>query len=179
MSEIAAKTVIPEAAKPNAGNPAAAQLAAAQQARFAKDFSQVVAVLMRDTQYKNLRVADLEWLVLPPLIAGQSRVAMARHGTSGPIIPVAAALWARVSDAVDKRLSGNLDKPPLLRANEWTSGDNIWLITLAGSKQALPSLIMDLQKSVLKGRAAKVRTQKKDGTPYVQIIGAAKEAASS
>lgn len=173
------KSKAADASNAKPANAVAARLAAAQQARFAKDFSQVCAVLMRDAQYKNLRVGDLEWLVLPPLIVGQSRVAMARRGNDGPVLPVAAVLWARVSDAVDKRLSENLDKPPVLRANEWNSGNNVWLVTLAGAKQALPTLITDLQKTVLKGQPLKVRAQKKDGTPFVQIIEAGKPAASS
>ncbi len=149
---------------------AASRLAAAQKDKFSRDFAQAIAVLMRDANCKNLRLADLEWLLLPPLMAGQCKVAVSRYRKDGPIVPVAVALWARVSAAVDKRLSENLDKPPVLRANEWTSGDNIWLITLAGEKQVLAGLLADLQKTAFKGKPAKIRAQKKDGTMVVQSV---------
>ncbi len=47
----------------------------ARQIRIAQSFAQVVAVLMRDPNFKKLPLADLEWLVLPPLMAGQFRLA--------------------------------------------------------------------------------------------------------
>lgn len=157
-------------AKVAAGVSAAARLAAAQKERFAHDFSQAVAVLMRDTNYKNLRLADLEWLVIPPMVAGQARVAVSRPRKDGPVIPVAAALWARVSPAVDKRLAENLDKPPMLTSREWTSGDILWLITLAGEQQAIGNFLPQLQRTVFKGRAVKVRVQDKEGKTIVQVL---------
>ena len=148
----------------------AARLEAAKKNRFAQDFSQLVAVLMRAPNYKNLRISDLEWLVIPPLLAGQCRVALSRYSKDGPIVPVAAATWARVSALVDKRLSAELDKPPLLRAGEWTSGDIWWLMTLAGEPQALAELLPQLQKLELKGRAVKMRVQMPDGKTVVQTL---------
>ncbi len=159
-------------AKVAAGVSAAARLAAAQKERFAHDFSQAVAVLMRDANYKNLRLADLEWLVIPPMVAGQARVAVSRPRKDGPVIPVAAALWARVSPAVDKRLADNLDKPPVLTSREWTSGDIIWLITLAGEQQAISNFLPQLQRTVFKERPVKVRVQDKNGKTIVQVLPA-------
>src|SRR5262245_15560260 len=58
------------------GAPARARRPAeARQARFGQSFSQIIAVLMRDQNFKNMRIADLEWLVLPPVMAGQFRLA--------------------------------------------------------------------------------------------------------
>jgi hemolysin-activating ACP:hemolysin acyltransferase len=156
-----------------AGKPAAptdAQKANVRTARYAQDFSQAVAVLMRDANYKNLRLADLEWLVIPPLLAGQARVALMRPRADGPIVPAAVALWARVSPEIDKRLTDNLDKPPLLTPAEWTSGNRFWLITLAGAPTALANFVPQLQLTVFKGQQVKVRGQDKDGKTYVQVM---------
>jgi len=49
----------------------------ARQARFARSFAQVVAVLMRDPNFRTMPLADLEWLVLPAVMSGQFRVAEA------------------------------------------------------------------------------------------------------
>lgn len=148
----------------------AAQKAVARQDRYAQDFAQTLAVLMRDTNYKNLRLADLEWLVVPPMLLGQSRVALMRPRADGPLVPAAVALWARVSAEVDKRLTDHLDKPPLLNAGEWNSGNIIWLITLAGAPGALASFVPQLRQSVFKDQPVKVRAQDKDGKTLVQVM---------
>ena len=163
------------AAPPTAKSPVA-RLEAARKDRFAQDFSQVVAVLMRAPNYKTLRISDLEWLVIPPLLAGQARVALSRYSKDGPIGPVAAALWARVSESVDKRLSQDLEKPPLLRSSEWTSGDILWLMTLAGEPKALAEFLPQLQKLDFKGRTVKMRVQMQDGKTVVQTLAASKTA---
>lgn len=159
-----------EAAAGKAAATTDAEKANARSARYAQDFSQAIAVLMRDANYKNLRLADLEWLVIPPLLVGQARVALMRPRADGPLVPAALALWARVSPEVDKRLTDNLDKPPLLKPAEWTSGDNHWLITLAGAPTALANFVPQLQLTVFKGRQVKVRGQDKDGKTYVQVM---------
>ncbi len=150
----------------------AARLEAAQKDRFAQSFSQIVAVLMRAPNYKSLRISDLEWLVIPPLLAAQSKVALSRYSKDGPIVPVAVALWARVSASVDKRLSQDLEKPPLLRASEWMSGDILWLMTLAGEPKALAQFLPQLQATVFKGRAVKMRMQSENGKTVVQTLSA-------
>ncbi len=164
----------PQAKPATAAKSAAAFIEAAKEAaqkeRFAVEFSQVVAVLMRAPKYKALRLSDLEWLVIPPLLAGQCRVALSRFAKDGPIVPVAAATWARVSTSIDKRLSEQLDKPPLLRATEWTSGDIFWLITLAGETQALSEFLPQLLETDFKGRSLKMRVQQPDGKTVVQTL---------
>jgi cytolysin-activating lysine-acyltransferase len=157
------------AAKPPA-RAVAARLEAAQRSRFAEDFSQAVGVMMRAPQFKDVRIADLEWLLLPALLAGQSRVAFAKSSESGPIFPAALVLWAKVSKTVDQRLSQNLGVTPRLSAGDWTSGDILWLIISAGEGQPLAGLIEHLQSSVFQGRPVKVRTQQPDGTVVLKTL---------
>src|SRR5262245_42827458 len=103
-----------------------------RQARFGQSFSQVIAVLMRDQNFRNMRIADLEWLVLPPIMAGQFRLAHMpappRPGEKpkpddkgGVLVPVAVALWARVSPQIDKGLPENLHKPGPFNNNQSAS----------------------------------------------------------
>ena len=56
---------------------------------------QIVTILMRSPQHKERPLADLEWLVLPAILSGQSRVAQAQQ--SGIAVPVGVALWASIS----------------------------------------------------------------------------------
>lgn len=128
-----------------------------RQGRFAQSFSQILAVLMRDTQFRNMRLADLEWLVLPPLLAGQVRVAHAPSGRDKFYVPVAVAVWARVSPEVDRRLAAELDKPMVLRPAEWTSGDQVWLVALAGEANAKATFLPRLAQEQFKGMSVKMR----------------------
>jgi cytolysin-activating lysine-acyltransferase len=154
----------------------------ARQTRIAQAFSQVVAVLMRDPTFRQMRLADLEWLVLPPVMAGQFRLAQvpappSRGGAqqSGTLIPVAVALWARVSDAIDQSLSGNLDKAARLHVADWASGDNVWLMAVAGDRRAVPKFMARLAETEFKGRRVKMRVRGSDGRVVVKTLGDDKE----
>lgn len=156
----------------------------ARQLRLAQSFAQVVAVLMRDPAYKNLRVTDLEWLVLPPIMAGQFRLAHATRPTEagevkqgGILMPVAAALWARVSPQVDKALSETLDKPVQLGSAAWTSGDILWLLAVAGDRRATPAFLKQLQENEFKGKQVKMRLRSPDGKLVVSDLSQSAKAA--
>jgi cytolysin-activating lysine-acyltransferase len=156
--------------------------AEARQARFGQSFSQVIAVLMRDQNFRNMRIADLEWLVLPPIMAGQFGLAHMpappRPGEKprpaadkgGVLVPVAVALWARVSPQIDKGLSENLDKPVRLRANQWASGDIVWLMAVAGDRRAIPKFLEQLKEKEFKGQAVKMRANAGDGKVVVKTL---------
>ena len=155
----------------------------ARQSRFAQSFAQIVAVLMRDPNFRNMRLSDLEWLVLPPVMAGQFSLAQAPspHGRGkgaggtegGVLVPVAVAVWARVSDAIDKGLSENLDKPVRLKAGDWASGNNVWLMAVAGDKNAVPKFLEQLAQTQFKGQRVKMRLRGPDNKVVVKTLGQA------
>jgi cytolysin-activating lysine-acyltransferase len=143
---------------------------------MARSFAQVVAVLMRDARLRNLKIADLEWLVLPPVMADQFRLGHAGRPSEpgkaqqGVAIPVALALWARVSPEVDKALSENLDNQVRLRPDQWTSGDIVWLMALAGDPRAVPPFLKQLTEREFKGRRVKMRLRGPDGKVTVKDV---------
>ena len=150
----------------------------ARQTRFGQTFSQIVAVLMRDPNFRHLRLADLEWLVLPPVMAGQFRLGHATRPAdagkpeqAGISIPVAVALWARVSPEIDKALSENLDKQVRLRADEWATGENLWLMAAAGDKRAVPLFLKQLAETEFKDQHVKMRLRGTDGKTMVKTLG--------
>lgn len=150
----------------------------ARQVRFAQSFAQIVAVLMRDRNFRKMQIADLEWLVLPPVMAGQFRLAQApspagrvKGREGGVLVPVAVALWARVSADIDKTLSENLDKPVRLRPSEWASGDNVWLMAVAGDERAVPKFLEQLAKTEFEGQRVKMRVRGPDNTVAVKTLG--------
>ena len=144
--------------------------AVVQRAQFAQMFSQAVGVLMRDPLHMNLPIRDLEFMLLPPLMAGQCVVGNAKSSSDGPLVPVALALWARVSPSVDKRLNDSVDRAVPLKANEWTSGSIVWLVTLAGSPRALSELVKQLCEKDLKGQTVKMVISDKSGKRSVHVL---------
>ncbi len=152
---------------------------------FAESFAQIVAVLMRDRNFKHLTLADLETLVLPPLIAGQFGLAHAQSRGNGAkksgsvVVPVAVALWARVSASIDRLLSENPEKTPRLQPSDWVSGSIIWLIVLGGDQRAVPKLVDQLLKRDFCGQLAKMRVGTRDGKVIVKAFGPRDELSGS
>lgn len=134
-------------------------------------FAQIVSVLMRSPHFARHTLADLQWLVLPPLMLGNFRIAEAKSKQNGVAVPVAVAVWASVSAEVDKRLSDNLDKPVRLRPNEWRSGDILWLLYAVGDTRVMPEFMKQLGESTFKGRKVKVRKRGQDGKPTLGLLG--------
>lgn len=146
-------------------------------------FINVLAVLMRDPSFRNMRLSDLQWLVIPPLLAGQCRLgqtamptklALAQPG-GGTLMPVAVALWARVSDAIDARLAAALDKPVDLRPSEWSTGENYWLMALAGDPRTVPAFLGQLEARDFKDKNMKLRSRGSDNRMTVLTLGAYRE----
>ena len=140
--------------------------------RQSLDFAQIVSVLMRSPYHKHLALSDLEWLVLPPLLAGQFGVGQASARKGAPTLPAAVALWARVSPDVDKRLSENANVPIRLRPDEWRSGDILWLVEIVGDPRVVPQLMKRLGDTAFKGRDVKIRARGEDGKPVAKTVAA-------
>lgn len=120
-------------------------------------FAQIISVLMRSPLYKHYTLADLEWLVLPPLLTGQFSVAEGSAEEGGPRFPMAVALWASVSTDVDRRLSENLNTQLRLRPDEWRSGEALWLVDVVGDGRVVQQFVAQLAGTTFKGRSVKCR----------------------
>lgn len=110
---------------------------------------EIVWLMSQSPSHKHFSIADLEWMVMPPVLLKQFRVF---HDKGRP---VGAALWGFLSGEAEAKL---MLSPPRLRPDEWKSGNRCWLIDLiapgatAGNK--LPALLIaDLQRTALKGQA--------------------------
>jgi hemolysin-activating ACP:hemolysin acyltransferase len=111
-------------------------------------------------------------------MAGQFRLGHATRPSDagkpeqrGISIPVAVALWARVSPEIDKALSENLDKQVRLRADEWATGENLWLMAAAGDKRAVPLFLKQLAETEFKDQHVKMRLRGTDGKTMVKTLG--------
>jgi cytolysin-activating lysine-acyltransferase len=153
--------------KPSPEQIAEVQRRAAKSKQLQASFGGIVVLLMRNPEFRNCTLADLEHLVLPALSNGQFTIAEAQEKKSGLMTPVAAILWASVSEEVDQRLSKTQDQPLKLAPNEWKSGDIPWLIAAVGDPRLIKALQQRLQESVLKDRPLKSRSTDTDDKPVV------------
>ena len=142
-----------------------------RKARFAQTFAQAVGVLMRAPGYRQMRLASLEPLLLPPLLLGNCRIGYGKPPQGGGTTAMALALWARVSPAVDTRLSSNLDKPITLQPSEWSSGDLVWLIAVAGEPAVIPKFVEHLQQNEFQGKTVKMRIAGPAGQAEIKVLG--------
>lgn len=158
-----------DATHPDAVNPKATFTTKQIQARTSvskrlwTSVGECVSVLMRTSRYRRLTLAELEALIVPPLTTGQFLIAESLAKNDGIVRPVAIVLWAQVSDSVDARLCNAPVDPPQIAAHEWKSGENFWIMVLAGDDQVCDALVRDVQTKVLKGRSIKHLCHAADG----------------
>ena len=109
---------------------------------------EIVWVLAQSPTHKHFSLADLEWLVVPPLMLEQYRVF--RDAKNAPI---GVALWAYLDEAAEASLEAGNAK---LRPDQWKSGDRLWLVELVAA-QALENnflharMLTDLTQGTLRG----------------------------
>ena len=144
--------------KPSAEQIAEVRQRAAKSKQLQAAFGQIVGLLMRTPQFKSMPLSQLEELVVPAMTTGQFMIAEAQAKQSGLIAPVAAILWASVSEEVDRQLSETRDQPVRLAPKDWKSGDIPWVIVAAGDPRLVKALQQRLQETVLKGRPLKSRS---------------------
>jgi hemolysin-activating ACP:hemolysin acyltransferase len=148
-------------------SPAEVQARAGASRRSLLAFGQIVSLLMRTQQFSGLPLAAVEALVVPAVLTRQYLVGEVQSTVNGIVAPVAAVLWASVSEDVDLRLSENLDKPFQLAPNEWKSGTLPWLILAAGDETMVNALLKQLQEKILGGKDLKMLVKRQDGKGVV------------
>src|ERR1700676_2460132 len=99
-----------------------AQIGAAFSKLFAASIGDMVVVLSRSPAHKHYSLADIEWMVMPPVFARQFYIVEAAAEKHGFRAPVAAVTWAFVSDEVDKLLQTQSGTLRRLRPDQWQSG---------------------------------------------------------
>lgn len=126
-----------------------------------------MSIMMRSPEFRNQTLSEIEGLVGPALSADQVAIVEARDPQTGIVAPVAAALWAMVSQDVDLRLSDVTIDKPRLEPKEWRSGPIPWIITAIGDQRALAALIEQLVLSRFPDTPPKIRVRDKDGTSKI------------
>jgi cytolysin-activating lysine-acyltransferase len=121
----------------------------------------VVWLMMNMQQYRHVFLADLEWMVLPPIMLNQYRLFRIENRI------VAFAAWAHLSEAVETRLQGS---NPRLAPTEWKSGDRLWLIDLHAPFGHQELALKELREAALKGLSFKMHQWTKQGRQTVEVV---------
>jgi hemolysin-activating ACP:hemolysin acyltransferase len=85
--------------------------------------------------------------------------------------PYAAALWARVSPEVDSRLSEDKDGSVRLAADEWQSGDILWIIDAIGYPEIVQAFLEEFVATHFPGQHPKMREIGKQGLAKTLFVG--------
>ena len=109
-------------------------------------FGGMVGLLMSSCEFRILTLAEIEKLVVPAVTSGQFMIAEAQSKQSGIITPVAAILWATVSEKVDRRQAACPNQTVRLAPKDWNSGDIPWLMIAAGMNALRRCFSGDLRK---------------------------------
>jgi cytolysin-activating lysine-acyltransferase len=129
-------------------------------------------LLTQSPLHRALAIGDLEWLVMPALIAEQFYIF--RDGER----PVGLALWAHTTEQGEAKLGRGMVEPGnRLSLEEWTSGDRIWLVDLVApfaseANRHREVMMADLIAGPLAGQAFSFHRTDADGKRTAQRIEA-------
>ena len=146
--------------------------------RLEQAFGEIASVLMRAPQYRQYTLADMEWLVVPPVLSGQFSLAEAQSKTSGFTAPIALVTWAKVSAEVDHRLAADPARQIRLKPEEWRSGEAFWVIDAVGDQKVLSALIKRLRTNEWAGKPVKIRARGEDGQARILTMDAMAKSAA-
>ncbi|WP_257551666.1 toxin-activating lysine-acyltransferase [Sphingopyxis sp. DBS4] len=139
---------------PTAIDPEIAAKIAAVRSHIRESFGKVAMAMMMLPRYRSQTLADLQHLVLEPLM--RDRVAIAYPGgeKASALSDIAGvAIWASVSEEVDGRIREQVQAgtfPIRLKAEDWNSGDVNWLLDVIAPDQRTTANVIANFKQVVK-----------------------------
>ena len=143
-------------ATPTEIDPELAAKIAAVRTHIRESFGKVAMAMMMLPRYRNQTLADLQHLILEPLM--RDRVAIAYPGAekAGPLADMTGlAIWASVSEEVDARIREQVQAgtfPIRLKAEDWSSGSINWLLdVIAPDKRTTANVIANFKQVVKEG----------------------------
>ena len=123
--------------------------------RIHATFGQVVLAMTAVPRYRHQTVADLTHLILEPLIRDRVAIAAPKPKNEGdpPGTLAGIAIWAKVSEEVNEKIQEQIKAgsfPIRLKADDWTSGDIIWLLDVIAPSQKLSTSVLANFRQVVK-----------------------------
>ncbi len=138
--------------------------------RLSAAFGEIVSIFMRTPAYAKVPLGELEHIVVPAVATGQFTLAEGQSKANGMVQPVGVILWARVTDELDRRMSADPAQPLRLAANEWASGERVWVMEAVGDPRVIDAMLKKMAETAWAGRSVKFRTRNKDGQPIIATM---------
>jgi len=142
------------------------QVGAAASKLVAATIGDLVVLFSRSPAHKHYALADIEWMVLPPVVARQVYIVEAANKETGFRAPVAAVTWAMVSEELDlvlqKQVGSSIRR---LRPDQWKCGEVGWLIDAVGNAEGVRMALQWLAAGPFKERPLKMSSVRKVGGP--------------
>lgn len=126
---------------------------------------------MRAPQTRDMKIADIEWLLLPALKNQQIAIAEAKLKSGPGNVPVAILLWAEISPEVERRLLADRSAIPRMETADWKSGTIPWIVAALGPPEVLKNMVSQLVAGPLGGRRVRGRVAAPNGTFSAQEFG--------
>lgn len=121
-----------------------------------ENFGKAVMAMMMVPRYKTQQLADLQHLVLDPMLQDRLAIAYPAKTETTPQPDMAGfALWASVSQEVDAKIRDQIANgvfPVRLKADEWKSGDINWLLdVIAPDRNTITTVIANFRQVIKDG----------------------------
>jgi cytolysin-activating lysine-acyltransferase len=149
----------------------------------AEALGQIAWLLSQSPMHRELKIKDLEYSFMPAVLYEQFRIfrfgplpgsenldqaqfaklGLTKEGLEQ--MPLGVAIWAKLSDEAEVRL----DKGEKLKAEDWKSGDRLWLVELISpfatpENKLTEAMLLDLMQGPFKTSAFNLhRTDPKTG----------------
>jgi cytolysin-activating lysine-acyltransferase len=145
-----------EGAAPAAPDPEVLKKLAGVRAQLRESFGSIAMSMMVLPRYRNQTLADLQHLILEPLIKDRIATAWPARREADPLADMAGvAIWASVSDEADQRITEQVKAgvfPIRLKPEDWNSGPNNWLLdVIAPDAKATARVIANFRQVVKEG----------------------------
>ncbi len=119
-------------------------------------FGKIVMAMMGLPRYRHQTLADLQPLVLEPLIRDRIAIAHPKGTDRTALVDIAGfAIWASVSEEVDLKIREQIKTgtfPIRLKPEDWQSGDINWLLdVIAPDRKATGQVIANFRQVVKEG----------------------------
>lgn len=148
------------------------QIGAAASKLFAAGIGDMAVLLSRSHAHKHYSLADIEWMVMPPLMTGQLYIVEAADQERGFRAPIAAVTWAFVPEDTDARLRQSVGRRIRLRPDEWKSGEIGWLIDALGNGKGMDAALQWLKAGPFKEKPLNLMARDKQGALTVSTLDA-------
>ena len=133
-----------------------------QQPNLPAIFGTVVNLMIESPAHRHLFLADMQWLIIPPMRLNQYRIFHDRERNQ----PVGYVSWAFLSQDAAERLRKGQTR---LQPSEWKSGEQLWLIDLLAPEQLQQKIIKELKDKMFQGRTLHMLQPAPDGNGLAAV----------